>query len=661
MLLRLRPLYLLVALFAVAPLSGCGQQVANLVTGETTRGAYSWQEEVQIGREADGQIIAQFGLYDDDALQAYVTRIGQEVLQTSAYTDASTPAEIRNTPFYFRLLDSEVVNAFALPGGYTYVTRGLLSHLENEAQLAVVLGHEIGHVLARHSSQRAADAQLGQLGLLGAAIGSAVLGAGAGVTQGILEYGGTGVQLLFLKYGRDAEREADRAGVAYAEFAGYDAAEAARFFRSLDRLSAQSGSIPSFLSTHPDPGEREQTIPQLAAQYDTGTAVNAPQYLQQIDGIVLGTNPRQGFTENGRFYHPDLRFRVRLPQRLAGRERRGGGPDRRAQREGRHAVHLFERVVAPGGRAGVRGAAGLPGLGPAERERQRQPGLRRRREREHAAGRARRDGLLHRVRRAGLPVHRLHGREQLRHLPRRVPVHVPQLRPPHELGVSEPPACPPRRGAGQRYGPVPDLPRRPADALRDGRERPRDHERGPARRAHPGRHRAQAAAELNASGVALGVKPRLYLETSIISYLTARPSRDLVTAGRQEVTRTWWEHERVHYDLFTSVYVTEEVGRGDAEAARLRLAVLAGIADVALPPEAQALAGALVEPGPIPAKAALDAFHIAASVAGGADYLLTWNFKHLANAALRKRIEAACRSRGYDPPVICTPEELGLP
>ncbi len=315
MLLRLRPLYLLVALLAVGPLSGCGQQVANLVTGETTRGAYTWQQEVQIGREADQQIIAQYGLYDDPQLQAYVERIGQAVLQTSAYTEASTPAEIRNTPFYFRLLDSDVVNAFALPGGYTYVTRGLLAHLENEAQLAVVLGHEVGHVLARHSSQRAADAQLGQLGLLGAAIGSAVLGAGAGVTQGILEYGGTGVQLLFLKYGRDAEREADRAGVAYAEFAGYDAAEAASFFRSLDRLSQQSGGgIPSFLSTHPDPGEREQTIPQLAAQYDPqGTEVNAREYLQQIDGIVLGTNPRQGFTENGMFYHPELRFQFDYP------------------------------------------------------------------------------------------------------------------------------------------------------------------------------------------------------------------------------------------------------------------------------------------------------------------------------------------------------------
>ena len=154
------------------------------------------------------------------------------------------------------------------------------------------------------------------------------------------------------------------------------------------------------------------------------------------------------------------------------------------------------------------------------------------------------------------------------------------------------------------------------------------------------------------------MKPKLYVETSVVSYLTGRPSRDLVTVSRQELTREWWEHEREDYDLFVSAYVIEEAGRGDPEAARLRLAMLLGVPEVTLPPEARALAEELVEPGPIPAKAALDAYHIAAAVAGGADYLLTWNFKHLANAALWKRIDAACRLRGYEPPVICTPEEL---
>ena len=292
--------------------SGCAT-TTNYVTGEQQRTAYSWAEQVQLGQEADRQIIAQYGLYDDDALAAYVDRLGQEVLRTSAYGDASTPAEIRSTPFYFRILDSPVVNAFALPGGYIYVTRGLLAHLQNEAQLAMVLGHEIGHVLGQHAAERAANAQLGQLGLLGAAIlGEVVVGGGVG--QGVLDYGGAAAQFLFLKYGRDDEREADRAGVAYSEFAGYDAAQAASFFRSLERLSAESGGLPTFLSTHPDPEEREQTIPVLAAQYDTGTEIGAAEYMRMIDGMVLGENPRQGFTENGRFYHPDLRFQFDVPR-----------------------------------------------------------------------------------------------------------------------------------------------------------------------------------------------------------------------------------------------------------------------------------------------------------------------------------------------------------
>ncbi|MEM1042566.1 MAG: type II toxin-antitoxin system VapC family toxin [Bacteroidota bacterium] len=157
------------------------------------------------------------------------------------------------------------------------------------------------------------------------------------------------------------------------------------------------------------------------------------------------------------------------------------------------------------------------------------------------------------------------------------------------------------------------------------------------------------------------MKPKLYIETTIISYLTARPSSNLITAGRQQLTRQWWENERGRYDLFVSEFVASEAAGGDLGAAQLRLDALSGIPEVLLPPKAKALARTLVEPGPIPSKAALDASHIAAAVAGGAEYLLTWNFKHLANAALRKRIDAACRLNGYDPPVICTPEELIQP
>lgn len=156
-------------------------------------------------------------------------------------------------------------------------------------------------------------------------------------------------------------------------------------------------------------------------------------------------------------------------------------------------------------------------------------------------------------------------------------------------------------------------------------------------------------------------RSRVYIETSVISYLTARLGRDLVTVGRQELTQEWWDGKRLEFDLFISEFVVAEASDGDPDAAERRLAALAGLPEVRLTTETTDLARALVEPGPIPKKAALDAFHIAAAVSGGADYLLTWNFKHLANALLRKRIEAACREAGYEPPVICTPEELMEP
>ncbi|MEM8557090.1 MAG: M48 family metalloprotease [Bacteroidota bacterium] len=298
---------LVLALLAVV---GCASST-NFITGESQPAAYTWAEEVQIGQEADGQIIAQYGVYDNPELSAYVTRLGEAVLAQSALRQPPAPPEVQNTPFTFRVLDSPVVNAFALPGGFVYVTRGLLAHMDNEAQLAMVLGHEVGHVAGRHASRRAATQQRSIIGLIaGAAAAEVLFGGGAQV----LDIGGTGVQLLTLSYGRDDERESDRAGVAYAERAGWDAAEGAYFFTSLKRLQAQAGaSIPNFLSTHPDPGEREVTIRQLAAEYPTGTVINQAELFRMIDGIVMGNDPRQGFTEGGAFYHPELRFQFTYP------------------------------------------------------------------------------------------------------------------------------------------------------------------------------------------------------------------------------------------------------------------------------------------------------------------------------------------------------------
>ncbi len=306
--------YLLVLLLFV---TGCAGTVSrDLVTGKRKGFGYSWAEQVQIGQQADPSIVAQFGLYDDPDLAAYVTQVGQQVLAESHARRADTPAEVANTAFYFRVLDSDVINAFALPGGYTYYTRGLLSHVENEAQLAVVIGHEIGHITRQHQSRAAFEQQRAQLGLIaGAIVGQGVLGGAA--AENILGLGSQAAGLLFLKYGRGDERESDGLGVEYASRAGYDASQGAAFFEVLDRLSAQSGAdqIPNWQSTHPDPGEREQTILELAARAPAqGTVVNTDRHLNTINGIVYGENPRQGFVENQRFYHPDLKFQFGVPQ-----------------------------------------------------------------------------------------------------------------------------------------------------------------------------------------------------------------------------------------------------------------------------------------------------------------------------------------------------------
>jgi predicted Zn-dependent protease len=290
----------------------------NPVSGNTRAYAYSWAEEEKLGREADQQIQQQYGVYEDEELQQYVDRVAQEVLAESHMRRPGTPERFRNTEFAFRVLDSPIINAFALPGGYVYVTRGLLAHLNNEAQLAVVLGHEIGHVAGRHASKQAAKKQLMQGVLVGGALaGQAAFG--GSVAENVLGIGGQAAQLLSLSYSRDNERESDQLGVEYAARAGYAAAEGAEFFTSLKRKSEQSGqSIPTWQSTHPDPGRREDTIVELARQWDSKVegptdARNQDTYYGAIDNIVLGQNPRQGVVENDVFYHPELEFRFPVP------------------------------------------------------------------------------------------------------------------------------------------------------------------------------------------------------------------------------------------------------------------------------------------------------------------------------------------------------------
>ena len=154
------------------------------------------------------------------------------------------------------------------------------------------------------------------------------------------------------------------------------------------------------------------------------------------------------------------------------------------------------------------------------------------------------------------------------------------------------------------------------------------------------------------------MKPLLYVETSVVSYLTARPSLHIVSAARQHHTRVWWDTRRSRYDLFISPLVIAEAELGDPSAAAARLDALRGIEAVDASEESDALAEALLNEVPLPEKATSDAEHIAVAVVAGAEYLLTWNFKHIANPVLREQIAEVCRSKGYTSPTLCSPEEL---
>ncbi|THH39528.1 peptidase M48 [Neolewinella litorea] len=257
-----------------------------------------------MGQEYDPQVVAEFGIYEDPQLQSFLTEKGNAMAAIS---------ERPNLPWTFRLVDSEVVNAFAVPGGFVYFTRGIMAHFNNEAQFAGVLGHEIGHVTARHTVAQQSKQQLAQIGLIGGMILSPEL---ASQGQSLMQ----GMQLLFLKFGRDAESQSDELGVKYSTAIGYDAQEMAGFFSTLDRLSGGSENrAPTFLSTHPDPLNREVRVAELAQQFQAADnrgsyEVDREGYLRRIDGILYGEDPKNGYVEKGGFYHPDLRFYFTIPR-----------------------------------------------------------------------------------------------------------------------------------------------------------------------------------------------------------------------------------------------------------------------------------------------------------------------------------------------------------
>jgi predicted Zn-dependent protease len=279
------------------------QCTTDYVTGKRTFSLVSESQEIKMGKEADPQIVAEYGLYDDPGLQAYVNGIGQEI---------ATVSHRSNLEYTVRVVDTPIVNAFALPGGYVYITRGILAHFNSEDELAGVMGHEIGHVVARHGAESMSRAQLAGLGL---AVGSVVSETFAKYSQ----FAGAGVGLLFLSFSRDQESESDLLGVEYSTTVGYDSHRMADFFKTLSMMREESGqSLPGFLSTHPDPGDREARVNRLTDEWQAKVAYKPlnktrHDYLSRIDGIIYGDNPRQGFVEDGKFYHPDLHFEFPVP------------------------------------------------------------------------------------------------------------------------------------------------------------------------------------------------------------------------------------------------------------------------------------------------------------------------------------------------------------
>ncbi len=289
------------SVFSLIFLNNCAR---NPVTGKRQVVLMSEAQEIAMGKEADPQIVAQYGLYDDKALQAFITEKGKKMAAISHRPNIS---------YEFKIVDSDVLNAFAVPGGYVYFTRGIMAHFNNEAQFAGVLGHETGHITARHTVAQQRNALFGQLGILAGVIINPELGRFA-------ETASQGLGLLFLKFGRDAERQADELGVEYSSKIGYDAKQMADFFLTLERKSegSESAGLPTFLSSHPNPGDRNVTVTKLAAEWKqklnlTNALVNRNTYLQRIEGLVYGEDPRQGFLEKNIFYHPQLKFQFPTP------------------------------------------------------------------------------------------------------------------------------------------------------------------------------------------------------------------------------------------------------------------------------------------------------------------------------------------------------------
>ncbi|MDH5540402.1 MAG: M48 family metalloprotease [Rhizobacter sp.] len=308
-------------LLAATLLAGCATgTVTNPVTGRQERTVMDEASEIAEGKKAHQQVLAEYGEYQNARLQAYVNEIGQRLAKQSHRSQLE---------WHFTVLDSPEINAFALPGGYVYITRGIMAYLDSEADLAGVIGHEIGHVTARHGAQRATRQQSASVGVLAATILGVVLEAGGvGGATDLASQVSQGVAAGYIaKYGREQELQADQLGAEYLSRSNYDPrnmVDVIQVLKSQERFAEDSARAEgrsalagnNWLSSHPSNDQRLQEITQIAAGYkgrgnysDDGRA----RYLQAINGMSFGESPEQGLTRGQNFYHAPLGFAITAP------------------------------------------------------------------------------------------------------------------------------------------------------------------------------------------------------------------------------------------------------------------------------------------------------------------------------------------------------------
>ncbi len=306
----------------------------NPATGQRQISLMSESQEIAIGQQADAEVRRDLGVYDDPELQRYVSDIGHRLARVSHRP---------NLPWAFTVVDHQAINAFALPGGFIYVTRGILPYLGDESELAGVLGHEIGHVTARHAAQQYTRATGGTIGLI-------ALGIFVPSARPFGDLASTGLGLIFLKYGRDDEVQSDRLGIEYAAAAGWDPSGVPRFLSTLSRVDSLSErGIPNWLSTHPEPASRVTEAQPVAAKFasTSGGGRDREVFLRHIDGLVFGDNPKDGIVRGNAFLHPVMRFALEFPE---GWEVENTAQQVAAREPGTQHYMLLQLVDQPRGR-----------------------------------------------------------------------------------------------------------------------------------------------------------------------------------------------------------------------------------------------------------------------------------------------------------------------